>query len=82
MKNKIYVNVGKTGILFASEEPVELKDLQDNCNEEYIRAKTLLKFLDEFKNENSQGKSLAERFRARITELMVETIKDFIEKLK
>ncbi len=82
MKNKIYVNVGKTGILFACEEPVELKDLQDNCNEEYIRTKTLLKFLDEFKNENSQGKSLAERFRARVTELMVETIKDFIEKLK
>lgn len=50
MKDKIYVNVGKTGILFASEEPVELKGLQDNCNEEYIRAKTLLEFLDELKD--------------------------------
>ena len=50
MKDKIYINVGKTGILFASEEPVELKSLQDNCNEEYIRAKTLLDFLDELKD--------------------------------
>ena len=73
MKNKIYVNVGKTGILFASEEPVELKDLQDNCNEEYIRAKTLLEFLDELKYAEPH---------AGYTESMVETIKNFIKEIK